>query len=298
MPEEKEERKGFVFYKSFYEAVQELELEEQAQIYNAIAEYSLYGKEPELKGALKSIFLLIKPNIDASTKRYDSKVKNGSKGGRPSKTINSKEEKEQSTSNQPKIEAKPIENQSKTEKKPNKNLTKTETEPSKNQPVTKVKPTENIDKDIEVEEDKDIEVEEDKEMTKEDFFETAGVNDNVFTYYENKITLLTDKSQQGIQAYLDDGIEEGLIKLAIDEAIDNNARNFEYINTILANCFSENVLTVEQFKKRSLEFQERKQKQKAGSKIKSNNNKFNTYEQRNIDKMDFNNFYANMKFNK
>ena len=66
-------------------------------------EYSLYGKETDnLKPVARSIFTLIKPQIDVNNKRFD----NGCKGGRPLK----KETKE-----------KPSNNQKETKEKPNKN---------------------------------------------------------------------------------------------------------------------------------------------------------------------------------
>ena len=56
-------RKGFIFYKSFYDSIKELDPEDQAQIYNAIFEYQFNGKQIELNGVCKSIFTLIIPHI-------------------------------------------------------------------------------------------------------------------------------------------------------------------------------------------------------------------------------------------
>ena len=63
-------RDSFVFYRSFYEAIKELPQENQLEIYNAIAEYSLNFVIPELTGISKTIFILIKPQIEANQKRY------------------------------------------------------------------------------------------------------------------------------------------------------------------------------------------------------------------------------------
>lgn len=104
-------RESFVFYKSFYEAIKELPRDVQGEIYTAIMEYSLYGKETEnLKPIARSVFTLMKPQIDVNNKRFE----NGKKGGRP-----------------------------KSEDKPNKNQTKTKEEPNNNQNETKVKPNVN-----------------------------------------------------------------------------------------------------------------------------------------------------------
>lgn len=75
------ERDSFIFYRSFYEAIRELADEEQIKVYKAISEYALDGNELELTGVSKAIFTLIKPQIDANTKRYE----NGKKGGRKPK---------------------------------------------------------------------------------------------------------------------------------------------------------------------------------------------------------------------
>ena len=72
-------RESFVFYKSFYESIKELDPLDQVQIYNAIFNYQFEGEESELKGICKSIFTLIIPQLEANNKRY----LNGLKGGAP-----------------------------------------------------------------------------------------------------------------------------------------------------------------------------------------------------------------------
>lgn len=80
----------------------------QGEIYTAIMEYSLYGNETDnLKPVARSIFTLIKPQIDVNNKRFQ----NGNKGGRP---------------------------------KPNNNQTETKKEPNNNQTITKLKPNDNV----------------------------------------------------------------------------------------------------------------------------------------------------------
>jgi hypothetical protein len=63
-------RDSYIFYRSFYEAIKELPKENQLEIYNAIAEYSLNFKEVELSGLSKTIFTLIKPQLEANNKKY------------------------------------------------------------------------------------------------------------------------------------------------------------------------------------------------------------------------------------
>ena len=81
-------RDGFVFYRSFYEALCCLDKDQQADAFKAVAEYALNGVEVELDGAAKGIFLAIKPQIDANNKRYLDGIKGaeyGKLGGRPKK---------------------------------------------------------------------------------------------------------------------------------------------------------------------------------------------------------------------
>lgn len=75
------ERDSFIFYRSFYESVKEIPEEEQLQTYKLIIEYALNGVEIDIKGIPRAIFALVKPQIDANTKRYE----NGKKGGRKPK---------------------------------------------------------------------------------------------------------------------------------------------------------------------------------------------------------------------
>lgn len=75
------ERESFTFHRSFYEAVKDMPKDIRLEVFTAIMEYALYGRQPEaLKPFANSIFTLIKPSIDVSTSRYE----NGKKGGRKS----------------------------------------------------------------------------------------------------------------------------------------------------------------------------------------------------------------------
>lgn len=82
------ERESFVFYKSFYESIKELDTETQNKIYNAIFTYQFDNTEIELTGVAKSIFTLIKPQLMANNTRYENGCKGaeyGKLGGRPKK---------------------------------------------------------------------------------------------------------------------------------------------------------------------------------------------------------------------
>ena len=113
MDDDSKSRDSFIFYRSFYEAIKGLKSDVQGEIYTAIMEYSLNGKETEnLKPMARSMFILIKPLIDANTKKFE----NGCKGGRPKK--------------QDKAEDKADSKQVKRKEKPKRNLKETKAQPN------------------------------------------------------------------------------------------------------------------------------------------------------------------------
>lgn len=107
-------RESFIFYKSFYEALEGMDKESQADCLMALAKYALTGETGEMKPVVKMFLMMAKPQIDANNKRFENGCKGGEfgkLGGRPRKTpVEEKEENEN-----PKI----------TPKKPLKNPTET-----------------------------------------------------------------------------------------------------------------------------------------------------------------------------
>ena len=93
---------GFTFFRNYYEAINDPETdlteEEQGRLYNAIFAYVFNDEEPNLKGACRLAFNMIKPSLDVSKARGESK-RNKSK----SKEI----KKNQNESNQNQNESKP-----------------------------------------------------------------------------------------------------------------------------------------------------------------------------------------------
>ena len=71
---------------SYYDAIRPLPDEDRLALYDAIMDYAFAGKEPEdLSPILKGYFVLLRPNINSSARRYAASVENGKKGGRPRK---------------------------------------------------------------------------------------------------------------------------------------------------------------------------------------------------------------------
>ncbi len=101
-----EKRESFIFYESFFQAIDKMGEVDQLPIYKAIAEYALYRKQPALEGMGSVIWSLIQPNLDANWNRWN----NGRKGGAPQGNSNAVK----TTENQPKT----------TKKQPNKDVDK------------------------------------------------------------------------------------------------------------------------------------------------------------------------------
>ena len=59
-----------IIYRSFYEAIKELPMQTQAEVWNAIYELGLNGNLVQLTGMAKTIFTLINPQIEANYKKY------------------------------------------------------------------------------------------------------------------------------------------------------------------------------------------------------------------------------------
>jgi len=85
-------RQQFTFYRSFWEAVQELPPKDKTAVLSAICEYALDETTPPLSGVPKAIFALIKPTLDTAAKKAEIGKLGGSKAKAGSKQSESKTE--------------------------------------------------------------------------------------------------------------------------------------------------------------------------------------------------------------
>jgi hypothetical protein len=91
------ERDSFIFYRSFFEAIDGLPVENQAHIYKAIFCYALNGETIELDVWENAVFKTIKSQIDANNERFLNGCKGGEYGklgGRPKKNESEKKPQE------------------------------------------------------------------------------------------------------------------------------------------------------------------------------------------------------------
>lgn len=79
------QRESFIIYRSFYEAIKELPAQNQAEIWGAICELGLNNNLIELQGISKTVFILVKPQIEANYNKYLNglKPKNKQKVSKP-----------------------------------------------------------------------------------------------------------------------------------------------------------------------------------------------------------------------
>ena len=117
--ESKRQRDTFIFYRSFKESMSDLSDTDKLIMYEAITDYSLDMKEPELTGFPKALFSLIRPFLDANTQRW----KNGCKGGAPKGNKNNRFSKS-TTEVQPEVNQSTNEVQANKDKNVNKDKNK------------------------------------------------------------------------------------------------------------------------------------------------------------------------------
>ena len=99
-------RDSFIFYRSFYEAISDLDDMQQLEIYKAVANFSLNFTEPNLSGVTATIFKLIKPQLEANNKRYENGSKPKNKQNRSEPEANQKQEISEPEANKNKNENK------------------------------------------------------------------------------------------------------------------------------------------------------------------------------------------------
>ena len=69
-------REGFIFYRTFYEALASMKNRARLHLYDVIMRYALYGEEPtDLKGEQERIFIIIRPQLNANERKRQAKYK-------------------------------------------------------------------------------------------------------------------------------------------------------------------------------------------------------------------------------
>lgn len=116
------EREQFTFYRSFYDAISELDDEAQLAAYRSIASYALTGELPQLSGIASAVFKLVRPVLDTAAKKSEGGIK-----GRCAKTT------ERPSEDTAKTMERPSEDTAKSTERPLKDTAKTTERPAKDQ---------------------------------------------------------------------------------------------------------------------------------------------------------------------
>lgn len=72
------QREKFVFFLSYYEAMQSLDDSDKILMYNALCNYAFYGDIPKLSPQLTALFTLMKPYLDKSIRFAEKQSNNRS----------------------------------------------------------------------------------------------------------------------------------------------------------------------------------------------------------------------------
>jgi len=109
-----------------------------------------------------------------------------------------------------------------------------------------------------------VEPEEDKKPKKEE----KPKGENVFAFFQKNIGLISPFQAQFIGQYIDDGLEEDMIKEIITDSIGKTIP-WDWIKKVLENSLKNNIKTLEQYNARKVEF---KRQVEAKSVIRKQNN--------------------------
>lgn len=92
----KSQRESFIFYYSFLQSIEKLKTaKEREKALMSILKYAFYGEDNQPDGYAAIPYIMAKPQIDKSVKRYEKCVTNGKKGGRPKKNQEENQEQNQ-----------------------------------------------------------------------------------------------------------------------------------------------------------------------------------------------------------
>ena len=102
--------------------------------------------------------------------------------------------------------------------------------------------------------------------------------ENIINFYNNNFGLITPHIAENIFSYLDDGLEEKLIIKSMEEAVNNNARRWNYVKAILDDCLNNNIHTLDQYLIKQKEFKNKKTNKTTTKKEITYNTDFSEYD--------------------
>ena len=105
--------------------------------------------------------------------------------------------------------------------------------------------------------------------------------EKIIDFYNNNFGLITPYIAENIFSYLEDGLQQDLIIRAMKEAVSNNIRKWNYVQTILNDCVNNQIKTLEQYTIKQREFKNKKANKTTVSKKQevTYNTDFSEYDQ-------------------
>lgn len=105
--------------------------------------------------------------------------------------------------------------------------------------------------------------------------------EKIIDFYNNNFGLITPYIAENIFSYLEDGLQQDLIIRAMEEAVSNNIRKWNYVKTILNDCVNNQIKTLEQYTIKQREFKNKKANKTTVSKKQevTYNTDFSEYDQ-------------------
>lgn len=231
-------KESFVFYKSFYEAINKLPEEYQLELMKVIMIYNFEEELPKMSPVVEAMFTLIKANIDKASQRYEASVENGKKGGAPKGNDNAKKQPRnnlkttQNNLNQPGLNL----------KQPRNNLNDNDND------------NDNVNVNVNDNENENVDENENENATRliSSASASSSPSSSIFDFYLHNINAMpTPVEIEVLKDYMATTPEE-LIKYAIEKAVENNARSLAYIKAILNSWNKKGIRTLSAAKEEKL----------------------------------------------
>lgn len=102
--------------------------------------------------------------------------------------------------------------------------------------------------------------------------------DEIINFYNNNFGLITPFIADNIFTYLTDGLENKLIVKAMEEAVANNVRRWNYVKAILDDCLNNNIHTKEQYEIKLKKYKDNKTNKTTTQKEVKYNTDFSEYD--------------------
>lgn len=102
--------------------------------------------------------------------------------------------------------------------------------------------------------------------------------DEIINFYNNNFGLITPFIADNIFTYLTDGLENKLIVKAMEEAVANNVRRWNYVKAILDDCLNNNIHTKEQYEIKLKKYKDNKTNKTTTQKEIKYNTDFSEYD--------------------